>query len=761
MSVNGPGVRGDPPRPPGLTRAASAEAMAARKQSNLAFALWGMAPERRAAMLVFYDFCRRVDDIADDPAATDAEKAAQLQAWRESLSAVYQSAEGGLPEGELAAELGPVLQKYGVPLEEPLAVVEGVAMDLGRRRFETIEALLEYCYRVASAVGLVSIRIFGCTHPDTPHFAETLGYALQLTNILRDVVDDYRTMGRVYLPLGELRAFGVAEEDLAHPEHHAGAQALFRLCHYRCQHYFAKARRQMPPSERANLAPALAMGAIYEALLAKIAKTEFRLTPGRLRLSKFEKVALLATTLLKARQPLKATGVVSAPKRVLVWGAGAAGLAAALEAGRQGHTPVLIEAKNHLGGRAHSYADAATGLTLDNGQHVLMGCYDAFLRLIDLLGTRDQLDAAPRLAVPYRSNRGDSRLATLDLPAPWHLLGALLTFRELSWADRWAVAVFGVRMRLGQKPRNGETALGWLQRWGQTPGSIRALWEPFCVAALNTPLADADAALLRETLRRSLFGRRDAANLLVAKVGFSELFQPMAGHLLASIGGELRLGTRIERVEQAEGDPTSDPHRTAVAAVVTQRGERLKAEVHISALPWTRLRPLLPPGSPLAERLGQLEPAAIISVHLCCQGPWLDLPLGLVGLLDSPVQWVFDRTASLPADRRESGETLYAVVISAADAWASWPVAQIVAEVLSEVARLFPEATAPTLLHSRVSKWQEATFAATPTAEPLRPSPQNSPWRNVILAGDWTATGLPATLEGAATSGYTAANLLN
>ncbi|MEM9227277.1 MAG: squalene/phytoene synthase family protein, partial [Verrucomicrobiota bacterium] len=250
----------------------SKEAVQARKKSNLAFTFMSLEPERREAMAVFYDFCRIVDDIADDPDRPDDWKQQQLDAWRADIEACFRSQPGPLT---LAAELQPIIHRYEVKKEDLLAIIDGVGMDIGGARFQTFRDLQRYCYGVASAVGLVSIRIFGCTHPQTPAFAEALGYALQFTNILRDVVEDRVEMGRVYLPQDELAAFGLTEDDLLDPAQNPACERLFRLCYYRCKHFFNQARRLLPASERQNLKAALVMGAFYEDILEKIAAGGF------------------------------------------------------------------------------------------------------------------------------------------------------------------------------------------------------------------------------------------------------------------------------------------------------------------------------------------------------------------------------------------------------------------------------------------------------------------------------------------------------
>lgn len=722
----------------------SAEAVQARKQSNLAYTFMSLGKVQREAMSVFYDFCRVVDDIADDPDKPDADKAAQLGAWREDIRAAY----AGSSQLTLAAELAPVIERFNVREADLLAIIDGVSMDIGGRRFETFDDLRQYCYGVASAVGLVSVRIFGCTHPRIDDFAETLGYALQFTNILRDVVEDYRDMGRVYLPQEEMRAFGVTEADFDNPADNENCQRLFRLCHYRCKHFFNKARRLLPASERQNLKAALIMGAIYEDILDQIAANNFRLTGERVRLSKRRKLHLVWRTLRELKRPLP---VQRAPGKALVWGGGIAGITAAIELGQQGYTPTLLESKSYLGGRAHSLNDAPTGLTLDNGQHIVMGCYTAFLQLLDQLDIAHKFERQDRLRVPYVSPGGDwSELAAGGSAAPLHLLGGLFNFGALSSQDRIAITLFGARMRLGAQPADHQTAESWLLEHGQTEGAIRALWEPFCVAALNEPTKTACAKLLFETIRRSLFGSVSDSAIYLSKVGLTELFEPETELYLKAIGGSVRRKTQIREVIE---------DNECVTGVVTSKGERIEADIHVSALPWTGLRGLLPSGSAVKNRVSSIPSAAILSIHLLCDTQLFEHETGFTGLLDSPVHWVFDRTATLPPEHE--GKHLYAVIVSAADDWMPRKSEEIIELLQTELERFFPKAAKMTIERSLVYKSKDATFAARPTIASYRPGADDAPWDNVWLAGDWVQTQLPATIESAALSAYLAVEALD
>lgn len=745
----------------------TAEAVAARKSSNLAFSFLSLDGEQRQAMSVFYDFCRRVDDVADDRERADADKAEELAAWRTEVSLVCALAAAHGEGGSSAAgeqrplrycgEMVGVIRRYNLREADLLAIVDGVSMDIGKRRFETFEDLRVYCYGVASAVGLCCVRIFGCKSPQIDAYAEALGYALQFTNILRDVVEDYVEMGRVYLPQAELRAFGVSEADLASPAGNERCRKLFALCHYRASHFFAKARRLLPHDDRDKLIAAFVMEAFYSDILDKIRARNFQLTVQRVRLSKGRKFALLLRTLWRSKRRLPA---YVQPGSVAVLGGGVAGIRAATALGAEGFTPHLYEARPQLGGRAHSFTDASSGITLDNAQHIVMGCYSSFIGFARQLDIADKFSAQSAISVPYRSQGGvQTWLKAPELPAPLHLLAALSGFKALSWRDRLAILRLGLVIRLRGLPSPDLPAAQWLSRHGQTAGAIRTIWEPFCLAALNTPLETSSARVLAQTLRRSLLGAKDAAAIWIARVPMSELFEPQTAIYLESIGGSVRCQCGIQSLE-----PSADGRR--LAAAVTRSGERIEADWFVSALPWQALAKLLPAGAALLPKLAALKTSPIIGIHVVCETKLFDNAEGFVGLLDSPLHWVFDRTDALPEAEQHAGKRLYALVTSVADTWMDLKKDALEARVRGELERFFPETAKPDMPIDRIVtyKSQDATFEATVAAEAARPvqsiRPQpalpaeaNSPWANLLLAGDWLVAGLPATLESAAQSG--------
>jgi phytoene synthase len=260
---------------------------AGRKASNLAFALRVLPPARRQDALIFYRFCRILDDIADEPDLSEDERREALEAWQRALSTEPQL---------LPPDIVGIIERNGVDRHLLLEILEGVRTDLTVRRYSTFEDVRQYCWRVASAVGLVSIRIFGCDDPASEAYAEALGLALQWTNILRDVGEDARN-GRIYLPQDELERFGVSEEDILAGVRTEAFDRLIRFQAGRAKSFFAAAR--LPAADRRALVPAEIMRAIYSALLARMERDGFDVFAKRYRVPASRKFLLAAFTLLR------------------------------------------------------------------------------------------------------------------------------------------------------------------------------------------------------------------------------------------------------------------------------------------------------------------------------------------------------------------------------------------------------------------------------------------------------------------------------
>ncbi len=270
----------------------TAEEITRASKSNLAFAFISLGKERRGDITIFYAFCRLIDDIADSPQLALAEKTRQLIGWRKALH-------GPLPdEPVLASEVRRLMSRYPITPAMLEEIIDGVEMDLTISRYETFAALRQYCYRVASAVGLVSIEIFGYRNPACKEYAIELGLALQVTNILRDVARDFAG-GRIYLPQEDMTRFDYSTVDLAARIYDERFVGLMQFQADRAREYFRKAAAFLPPEDRRSMVSAEIMASIYGALLSQMERDRFRVFERDYRLSKLSKFLHASRQLLK------------------------------------------------------------------------------------------------------------------------------------------------------------------------------------------------------------------------------------------------------------------------------------------------------------------------------------------------------------------------------------------------------------------------------------------------------------------------------
>jgi phytoene synthase len=259
-----------------------------RSGSSFASAFWMLPKAKRNALHAIYAFCRLADDIADDPKIA-GDRTALLARWREELDDAYR----GKAQHAVAVALSDAVERFRLPEGVFLDLLAGVEFDLANGPIETFDDLRLYCYRVASTVGLLVVRILGFTNPRSLEFAETLGIAVQLTNVLRDVGDDAST-GRIYLPKDELERFGVSSESLLAGRRTDELQYLLRSYAERAASYYERAEQLLPDEDRRSLRPATAMGRIYRALLDELIEREFPCFEQPLRLSKPRRIAIAA-----------------------------------------------------------------------------------------------------------------------------------------------------------------------------------------------------------------------------------------------------------------------------------------------------------------------------------------------------------------------------------------------------------------------------------------------------------------------------------
>jgi len=264
-----------------------AEQITKKSQSNLAFAFVSLPKEKRRDITTFYAFCRQIDDAADDPNVPLAERKHWLAGWRRWLRK-EEAREPGF-----ASELRRVIGRYQIDLQLFEEILLGVEADLQPVAYPNFGALHRYCYRVASAVGLVSIEIFGYRNPMCKEYAHILGVALQLTNIIRDVGKDLQNEGRIYLPLAELSMFGYSEECLRNRVYDRRFVRLMQYQAERARSFFAQARRLLPQEDRRSMIAAEGMRAIYFDLLQRIERDRFQVFKKTYRLSRMEKAMII------------------------------------------------------------------------------------------------------------------------------------------------------------------------------------------------------------------------------------------------------------------------------------------------------------------------------------------------------------------------------------------------------------------------------------------------------------------------------------
>ncbi len=257
-----------------------------RSRSSFYYAFFLLPPERRRALHAVYAFCRFIDDIADDEAIR--EPALLLRRWREELDRVY----AGVPTRALSRALADSARRFTIPRDLFVEIIAGVEMDLSRKRYRTFEELRPYCYRVASALGLICIEIFSYRNPSAKLYAENLGLALQLTNIIRDVGED-AARGRIYLPLEDLARFNVSEDEILGGVYSPNFVRLMDFEAKRARELYAKAQSALAPEDRATLLTAEAMRLIYAALLERIVKSNYRVLDRRHSLSAPRKLYLV------------------------------------------------------------------------------------------------------------------------------------------------------------------------------------------------------------------------------------------------------------------------------------------------------------------------------------------------------------------------------------------------------------------------------------------------------------------------------------
>ena len=427
--------------------------------------------------------------------------------------------------------------------------------------------------------------------------------------------------------------------------------------------------------------------------------------------------------------------------RVAIVGGGLAGLAAALECADAGATVTLFEARRRLGGATFSVR--RNGYWLDNGQHVALRCCTAYRGFLRRLGVEQQLELQPRLRIPVLNAAG--RLAVLDrdaLPAPLHLARTLLRYRHLSFGERLA-AVRAARALRALDPEDvrldSQTFASWLRAHGQSERAIGALWNLIALPTLNLDAHEASLLPAVKVFRTGLLDESDACDVAVPRIPLQHLHGDAAASALHARGARIELGAEVARVQ-------TDGERLRLEVAGTEES----ADAVVLAVPHFALPALVPEGVVEPAAIDGLGTSPIVNVHVHFGRRVFFEPFAAA--LDSPVQWLFDRTASSGV---ETGQ-LVSVSLSGAEQELAQTQEEIVGRVLPALERLLPAARGAAVLDASVTKEPRATFRASPGTAALRHGTRTSV-PGLYLAGAWTSTGWPATMEGAVRSGVSAA----
>lgn len=438
----------------------------------------------------------------------------------------------------------------------------------------------------------------------------------------------------------------------------------------------------------------------------------------------------------------------SAGPSVVVVGGGLAGLAAAVGLASSGCRVELFEARSSLGGRATSFRDPATGELVDHCQHVGMGCCTNLADFCRRTGTAGlfRRDRVVNFVGP--DDRVYRLCATRWLPAPLHLVPSFFSLRYLSLRDR-----IGIARGLWKLMRSGsvdaaEQSIGqWLNDQGQSTSAIEQFWSVILTSALGEDLERASLSAARKVLVDGFLAAREAYELEIPEAPLGFLYGQRLVDWLADHQVDLHLGSPVRQVTCESGPVVHCEHRPS-----------LHPDFVVLAVPWNKVGDILAPeiaaSWPWLEEVSRLDAAPITGVHLWFDGPITPLPHAvLVGRLS---QWIFNRGRR---DTGDHGGYYYQVVISASRELAGRDRREVVAEVCGELAAIWPAAATARLLHARVVTDHAAVVSPRPLLDRLRP-PQQSATPGIVLAGDWTATGWPATMESAVRSGYLAAEAI-
>ena len=417
--------------------------------------------------------------------------------------------------------------------------------------------------------------------------------------------------------------------------------------------------------------------------------------------------------------------------KCVVIGGGLSGIASAVFLAKNNHNVLLLESSPKLGGRAYSFKDKSTNSIIDNGQHILMGAYKNTFELLRILGTENLPFYQKSLHAAYLTKGGKRfLLRTSHNFYPFNLLQAILNFDLLNFTERIKVVKVIIKLFfIKEKNLTSKTVLEWLKENRQSENSIKFFWELLTVSTLNTEIDEASSLMLARVLKEIFLNGNKASTIVLPKSGLSELFCNPVEDYLKKNRNEISLSERVLKLET---------DMNTITKIKTNKREITDFDYVISAVPFYSLQKIFMELPFIKEVSKNIETSPIVTVHL-----WLSENLfeeKFYGLIDSKIHWVYNNKSHI------------SIVISSADEMVKLESKEILRICIGELKNYFPKFSGVEIANYKVLKEKRATFKSTPESDYVR-NKVKSPYKNFLLAGDWTNTKLPATIEGAILSG--------
>ena len=763
--------------------------------------------DRRHAMTALYAFARLADDATDDESLagtpSTAWAATEWHEWIDSLteSESFHSQSTRTLE-PIRRALADSVSKFSIPISTLHDIVRGVATDVCETpiasasqgpstrvvhppiRMKSWAETSLYCHRVASSVGIACQSIWSRNigDPASPASAQAAldcGVAFQMTNILRDIGED-SGRNRIYLPEDELVRFGIdsakwlglhASPTVFTINEVGDWHGLIRLQIERTKAMYESGWQVANSISLDSQRMFSLMWHSYRQLLRTIEKSPELIWQSRVQLTKFQKVRLIGQhlftpafqrVLASRKQAQDSSEFVERHVwpadglRVAVVGAGLAGINAALHLARHGCRVTLVESKNRLGGRVGSFIDSESGQPIDYCQHVGMNCCTT------LKGWIQDTNQGPfwteQDSLHFVSPGGRRiRVVAWPLPAPLHLSGLLFRWPHLSLSDRFRIGIALLRLnRLKRDSTMGSVlTIDWLRANGQSDRCIKYFWGTILVSALGEQVERVTLEATHKVLIDGFANDRNGFHLLVPNRPLSELLDDNVSRTLLDLGVAIRLGQIVKGIHK---NPAGSFQLNIAAAVM---GNTETFDAVVVALPWNKVTAVLPAElQPRVQIAGQLQSSPITGIHTWWDRAWLSEPHAI--LINRFCQWIFPAPQShgLAANANTSHQTkehYYQIVISASSNLPSGDTELILKTVKQDLAEIFPESAVSTLLRGRVVTDPKAVFSVSVGHEASRLASDVLSDERIWLAGDWTSTQWPATMEGALRSGAEAA----